>query len=131
MSWTIASKFNIFFEIIILTFNCKNLEIIKKRCSSNCSNLQASMNFLKISKPAGNWWGTPVLGNSSWGALHYIYENVNRWIYSKIYLTCVYSRNSTENILVGYISEIKIETKILWWLWNRKYICSYSMKLIK
>ena len=31
------------------------------------------MNFLNISKPAGNWWGTPFLRNSSWGALPYCY----------------------------------------------------------
>ena len=34
------------------------------------------MNFLKISKPAGIWWGTPFLGNSSWGALLFFYQNV-------------------------------------------------------
>ena len=27
-----------------------------KKCSSNCSNLQARTNFLTFSKPAGNWW---------------------------------------------------------------------------
>ena len=26
--------------------------------------------FLKISKPAGIWWGTPFVRKSSWGALH-------------------------------------------------------------
>ena len=42
----------------------------QKRCSSNSTNLQARNDFLKVSKSAGIWWGTPFLGNSSWGALH-------------------------------------------------------------
>ena len=48
----------------------RKLRYYVKRCSPNCTNLQARRHFLKISKPAGNWWGTPFLGNSSWGALH-------------------------------------------------------------
>ena len=67
--YTIASKFNRFRNNYYLDLLWK-LRNYQKMCSSNCSNLQARMNFLKNSKPAGNWWGTPFLGNSSWGALH-------------------------------------------------------------
>ena len=43
------------------------------------------MNFLKMSKPAGLWWGTPFSGNNTWGALHERCNNVFYAIYYGIY----------------------------------------------
>ena len=54
--WVIEAKFNQFRNIYSYVIFLKKNEIMKKRCSSNGSNLQARMNFLQISKPAGNWW---------------------------------------------------------------------------
>ena len=51
------------FEIRIVPTHYKK---IWKRRSSNCSNLQAGRYMLNISKPAGLWWRTPFVGNSSW-----------------------------------------------------------------
>ena len=40
-----------------------------KRCSSNCSYLQARTYLFWMSKPAGIWWEHLFMGNSSWCAL--------------------------------------------------------------
>ena len=55
----------------------QNNEIYQKMCSSNCKNLKARKNFLKISKPAEIRWGTPFVRNSSWGTLHKLYQFKN------------------------------------------------------
>ena len=54
------------------TIYCTNKEIIQKKCSSNCTNLQARNDFLNISKPAKIWWGTPFLVT----ACEVLFENV-------------------------------------------------------
>ena len=37
--------------------------------------LQARKDFLKISKPAEIWWGTPFVRNNSWGTLQGTQDN--------------------------------------------------------
>ena len=49
------------------------------------------MNFLKSSKPAGIWWGTAFLGNSSWGTLLYI---------QLIYRVCTLVQHSEHNFVL-------------------------------
>ena len=71
---TFCEHWNVKYNYIVWKLrNCQKI------CSSNCSNLKARMNFLKISKPVENWWGTPFWGNSSWGALL-----LSSWIFKRI-----------------------------------------------
>ena len=79
----------IYFQLIILINYYKIRKFIKKRCSSNCKNLQARKNFLKISKPAEIWWGTPFMRNSSWGTLHLSWKlnyGRNRYEHLKLFI---------------------------------------------
>ena len=61
-----------FATIDFLNFtHCENSEIIRKRCSTTCSNYPTlEKNFLGNSKPVEIWWEIPFAGNSSWGVLH-------------------------------------------------------------
>ena len=109
----------------------------QKKCSSFSSNLQARMNFLKIYKPAGNWWGTTF-----WGPARDILFTVimldpwfsqcnmpylSKWLYMDVFAVYIYNQLSVYTYHFIHVGRSHICATYVDWIYpHRGFSCTQN-----